>query len=90
MNIEEIITRTCDYFGLTREELMSDTRKRDVALPRQVAMYACRKLTTLTLSGIGKVFHKRHSTVLYTCDVIEALIDIDERVAAAVDTICKI
>ncbi|MBQ1574369.1 MAG: chromosomal replication initiator protein DnaA, partial [Clostridiales bacterium] len=47
MNTEEIINRTCEYFGLTREELMSDTRKRDVALPRQIAMYACRKLTTL-------------------------------------------
>lgn len=90
MNIEEIITRTCDYFGITREELMSDTRKRDVALPRQIAIYSSRYMTGLTFSAIGRVFHKKHSTVLYTCDVVEALIDIDERVAAAVDTICEI
>ena len=90
MNTEEIINRTCEYFGLTREELMSDTRKRDVALPRQIAMYACRKLTTLTSSGIGKVFHKKHSTVTYACNVIEALMDIDERVVMAVDVICEI
>lgn len=89
MNIEEIVNKTCEYFGLTREELMSNTRRRDVALPRQVAIYACRYLTELTLSAIGIYFHKKHSTVLYACNTVEALMDVDKRVAAAVETICN-
>ena len=47
-------------------------RTKDIALPRQVAMYICKQLTNASLSDIGKHFGgKDHATVIYACKQVE-------------------
>ena len=63
------------YYGLPSLEMVSQRRGREIARPRQVAMFLCRELTTHSLPRIGDFFGGRdHTTVMHGCKVIEALI----------------
>ena len=66
--IQEIIA---DYFNLSIEDLKSAKRTRNIAYPRQIAMYLCRKLTDLSLPKIGEKFGGRdHTTIIHGFDKI--------------------
>lgn len=69
---ELIVDVVAEHYGTTPEEIYSDNRSRNVAYPRQISMYLCRKLTSLSLTDIGKMMGNRdHSTVLHGCTKIE-------------------
>lgn len=58
--------------GLTTTELLTRTRKRHIARPRQIAMYLATKLTRLSLPDIGWRFGGfDHTTVMYARDIIK-------------------
>jgi chromosomal replication initiator protein len=62
----------CASFGLTQRALLSQRRTRNVTLPRQLAMYLCRKHCLAPLNQIAEAFGRRdHSTVLYACETID-------------------
>jgi chromosomal replication initiator protein len=64
--LREIQEHTCEAFGVSIEELLSPSRARPLAWPRQVAMYLARELTDATLPAIGRAFGGRnHTTVLH-------------------------
>jgi len=66
--VEAIQDLTAEAFGLTREELLSESRAARLAWPRQVAMYLAREHTGETLPTIGARFGGRnHTTVLHAC-----------------------
>ena len=66
--VELIQQATCELFGLTRDELLSDGRAVRVAWPRQLAMYLAREHTDASLPAIGRAFGGRnHTTVLHAC-----------------------
>jgi chromosomal replication initiator protein len=72
--IATIQTIVAAYYGLSRLELISDRRSRDVARPRQVAMWIAKKITTRSLPDIGRRFGGRdHTTVLHAIRRIEEL-----------------
>jgi chromosomal replication initiator protein len=66
--VEQIQDKTAEAFGITREELLSHSRRPAVAWPRQIAMYLAREHTGETLPAIGAHFGGRnHTTVLHAC-----------------------
>ncbi|MFA5890615.1 MAG: chromosomal replication initiator protein DnaA [Actinomycetota bacterium] len=61
-----IINECARYFSLAREELLGQSRTRTLVAARQVAMYLCRELTSLSLPKIGDAFGGRdHTTVMH-------------------------
>jgi chromosomal replication initiator protein len=63
-----------EYYQLKLVELKSKNNSKSVALPRQVAMYLCKTLTTASLPEIGKSFGgKHHSTVIHSIRKVEEL-----------------
>ncbi len=71
----DIISRTADYFDLAVDDLYGPSRAQQIALARQIAMYLCRELTSLSLPKIGQLFGGRdHTTVMYACKKITQLI----------------
>lgn len=70
----ELIMRTVsDYYGLSLSEMTGATRRREVTVPRQIAMYLTREMTGMSLPQIGNVFGGRdHTTVLHSCKTVEA------------------
>ncbi|MGL6037662.1 MAG: chromosomal replication initiator protein DnaA, partial [Soonwooa sp.] len=81
INIPYIQEVVCEYFGINRELLLSKSRKREVALPRQLAMYFAKELTNSTYTKIGEEMGgKDHSTVIYACDTIRDVSKIDKEI----------
>lgn len=81
INIPYIQEVVCEYFGLQREQLLSKSRKRDIALPRQLAMYFSKEYTNATFSKIGEEMGgKDHSTVMYACDTIKDISKVDKEI----------
>ncbi len=71
INVEAIKRAVCKYFDVTIKDLESKKRSREIAHPRQIAMYLTREMTDLSLPKIGKAFGgKDHTTVLHAYDKI--------------------
>lgn len=76
---ELIKKHICKYYNIKQVDLESSKRSRDLAFPRQIAMYICRDITDLSLPKIGEAFGNRdHTTVLHACDKISGEIRINE------------
>ena len=74
VTIEGIQKFVSDYYQLKLGELKSRNNSKSVAMPRQIAMYLCKKLTSASLPEIGKSFGgKHHSTVIHSIQKIEDL-----------------
>lgn len=73
--IKETVSR---YFNIKVSEIESAKRSRNLAFPRQIAMYLCREMTHLSLPKIGEEFGDRdHTTVMHAHDKIEAEIKVN-------------
>jgi len=91
ITIESIQKYVADYYQLKVHELKSRNNSKSVALPRQVAMYLCKQLTTASLPEIGRSFGgKHHSTVLHSIRKVQLLRkreDFDSLIAGFVEGI---
>ncbi len=77
----DVISTVSKFFGISSERILSKDRSRDVALPRQVAMYLMRELGGVSLPKIGEELGGRdHTTVMYACDKVADMIESDDRV----------
>jgi chromosomal replication initiator protein len=80
MQPERIIQQVADSYGVTMERILGRDRTREVALPRQVAMYLLREEGNCSLPQIGDVLGGRdHTTVLYGCEKVADLMERDDR-----------
>ena len=74
ITIDTIQKFVADYYQLKVADLKSRNNSKSVAMPRQVAMYLCKTLTSASLSEIGKSFGgKHHSTVIHSIRKVEDL-----------------
>src|SRR5690606_5499338 len=72
VTVDHIIDVVSRYFDLRPEEFRSQKRSRNIAYPRQIAMYLCRELIGLSLPKIGSEFGGRdHTTVIHAIEKIE-------------------
>lgn len=74
VTIDEIMRQVTVYYNLRMAEILSARRARDIARPRQVAMYLSKKMTSRSLPEIGRKFGGRdHTTVMHAVRKIEDL-----------------
>ena len=74
ISIDEIQTRVSEHFRIRKAEMTSARRAREVARPRQIAMYLSKQLTPRSLPEIGRRFGGRdHTTVIHAVRQIEKL-----------------
>ena len=74
MTIEKIINHICKYYNLQNDDLIGKKRPKNIALPRQIAMYLSRRLTDASLPKIGSSFGGRdHTTVIHAYEKIEKM-----------------
>ena len=82
VTIDEIMKKTCEHYNIRQSDMIGPSRARNVARPRQMAMYLCKKLTTRSLPEIGRKFGKRdHTTILHGVRRIEELMATDSQIA---------
>ena len=91
ITIDKVQTVVCDYFNISREDLLSKTRKRQIVQARQIAMYMSRSLINCSLSTIGaEIGGKDHATVLHACTTVNDLMATDKTFRQYVTDIEKI
>jgi chromosomal replication initiator protein len=72
ITVRKIIKCVSEYYGLTKQQLTSKTRTKNISTARQIAMFMCRKLLDLPYIKIGEEFGGRdHSTVMSSCEKVE-------------------
>lgn len=76
----QVLYAVAASFGIDAKELLGKDRSREIALPRQVAMYLMREEANFSLPQIGEALGGRdHTTVMYGCDKIADMIERDDR-----------
>jgi chromosomal replication initiator protein len=74
VTIEQIQKRVGEHFGLRAQDLKVRSNSKQIAFPRQVAMFLVKQLTSASLPEIGRQFGgKHHTTVLHSINKIEML-----------------
>lgn len=87
---KKIIKVVADYYGLTRQQITSKTRTKNISNARQISIYLCRKLLDIPYIKIGDEFGGRdHSTIISACTKVETQIKKDEAFKNAVSDIEK-
>lgn len=77
---DDVLAAVSAAFGISNERLLGRERTREVALPRQVAMYLLREEGGVSLPQIGEYVGGRdHTTVIYACEKVTDLMETDDR-----------
>ena len=87
---DSIIDCVADYYSLSPEVLRGDSRKKEIALARHVAVYLTREMTGLSLPRIGDAFGRDHSTIINSCEKVTKLLDTSQDMKASIADLKKI
>ena len=88
LTISTVRKAVCDYYNLTKQQITSANRTKNISNARQIAMYLSRKLLDATYDDIGREFGGRdHSTVMSSCENVERKIKVDPLYLKAINEI---
>jgi len=90
VSIDYIQKTVAEYYHLKTEDLKDKTRKKEVVIARQLAMYFSKEYTNHSLKSIGYHFGGRdHSTVIHAVQTVNDMYDVDNRFRSSVDELKK-
>lgn len=78
ITVEQILKSVAAIFQVRVSDIKGSVRTKDIALPRQVAMYLACRMINESLQMLGSAFNKTHSTILHACKNIEKKLTDDE------------
>jgi chromosomal replication initiator protein len=88
LSVEEIVKKVSIYFNIKISDIKSAKRLKAVVLPRQIAMYLSRQLTSSSYPEIGERFGgKDHSTIIHAIRKIEKLMEEDFQLRSTIDNL---
>lgn len=88
LTVDDIMEKACKHYGVTVQNVMSKSRKREYVLARQVSMFLAQKYTKMPASRIGLLIGNRdHSTVIHSCKTIEDKLKVDKAFVAELSSI---
>ncbi len=90
VSVDFIQKTVSEYFKVNLDAMKGKVKKREIVIPRQVAMYFCKRYTQLTLALIGENFGGRdHSTVIHALESVEDMMKTDSNFKASVEELGK-
>jgi chromosomal replication initiator protein len=90
VSVDFIQKTVSEYFKVDLDAMKGKVKKREIVIPRQVAMYFCKRYTQLTLALIGENFGGRdHSTVIHALESVEDMMKTDSNFKASVEELGK-
>lgn len=87
ISIDAILKGVASVFQVRVNDLKGQGRTKDIALPRQVAMFLAKEFIQESLVMIGASFGKTHSTILHACKTIETKVSHDEMLRRQIDMV---
>ena len=89
-NVNKVKKVVAKYYNVSVSDLSATTRKAEIVLPRQIAIYIIKSQFDVPLVKIGEYFGNRdHTTISYACSKVEQLIENDWTVKQDVDNLIK-
>lgn len=87
---ESIINIVAEHFNISPSDITGQKRSRDIAHPRQICMYLCRRMTDNSLQAIGNALGKKdHTTIIHGENKIENDMKKDESLKNTIDILIK-
>ncbi|MFA6716570.1 MAG: helix-turn-helix domain-containing protein, partial [Victivallaceae bacterium] len=83
-SIESIQRGVAEHFEIHVKDILGSKRPKNIAQPRMVAMYLCRKLTAFSYPEIGSAFDRNHATIMNAWKKVPALCRKDENLRRSV------
>ncbi len=77
ITIDKVAQVVADYFELTVKDLKSTARQQKIAHARHIAVFMAREVLQMSYEAIGDFFNKKHTTIMYSCDLIEEKLNSD-------------
>ncbi len=90
VTLDNIQKTVADFYKLRVTDLTSDKRTRNLARPRQIAMFISKELTSHSLPEIGTAYKRDHTTVLHACRQVVKLRESDRQLDEEVATLLRI
>ena len=91
VTIDNILRVVADYFKLSYNDLKGKKRTKNIALPRQIAMYIARDITEYSTTELGFEFGGRdHTTVMHACQKIEERLKLDPNLESTIQAIVRV
>lgn len=88
---DKIISVVCDYFNITKEDIIGKKKSKEIVEPRMISIYLISELLSLPLVNIGKIFGGRdHTTIMHSRDKITADIKVNKKTQTLVNEIKNI
>lgn len=87
ITIEKIAKTVSEYFGVTIKDLKSTARQQKIAHARHVAVYLARDVLQMSYESIGDYFSKKHTTIMYSCDLISDKLKTDDNLQNEIDEV---
>ncbi|HEU0163807.1 MAG TPA: helix-turn-helix domain-containing protein, partial [Thermomicrobiales bacterium] len=85
---DDVLNAVMDSYRISEKDLIGRQRKREIVMPRQVAMYLLREETESSLMDIGRALGGRdHTTILHGVEKIEQLLETDTQLRSQIMTI---
>lgn len=88
---DKVISVVCDYFDITKDDIVGKKKSKEIVEPRMIAIYLISELLSLPLVNIGKIFGGRdHTTIMHSRDKITADIKTNRKTQTLVNEIKNI
>lgn len=84
-----VIVKVAEYYNLSIRRIVGEGRSKWVVQPRQIGMWICRNILSLSFPDIGRLFERDHSTVMQACDRISALLRSNREFADELDRVVR-
>ena len=90
INSKDIIDTVSDVFDIKSSDIMSPKRNAEFVLPRQVVMYLCYDMLSMSYTSIAKMLNKKdHTTIIHGCNKIQDDLHTDENLKMRIEEIKK-
>ena len=88
ISVKAILNAVSEYYDIPLTLITGKTRKQEIVLARQTAMYIIKQHTQLSLKSIGSHFGGRdHTTVIHSCQMMKNYLETDARTQTAVQAV---
>ena len=87
--MDDIILAVTKKFGVTRDDILSTKRNKEIAVPRHICVYVARQCTNLSQNQIGKVINRDRTTVISSEGFVKDLMEKDSSFAYEVNSIIR-
>ena len=87
--MDDIILAVTKKFGVTRDDILSTKRNKEIAIPRHICVYVARQCTNLSQSQIGKVINRDRTTVISSESYVKETMENDSAFAFEINSIIR-